>query len=193
MTQKENGPAGDGAVEGKWTNTQYTEHSPDHQSRQDCFDRIPQELCDRLQWVVWRFEHASNQPRLTKVPYNPITRKHASSTDARTWLDFITCRDAVRAGGWDGIGFVLSEHDPYTFVDFDLPKDTQGNRIDRPDILQRHLAAIRALASYTEISPGGGLHVIVRGRVASGRKRDLVEVYSSGRFMTMTGNVWTPQ
>lgn len=160
---------------------------------QDSFDRIPLELQAWRQWVVWRFEHAKNSAKLTKVPYNPTTKRHASSTDANTWCDFATCRDLARRDNWSGIGFVLSEHDPFCFIDFDLPKDEHGNRIDRPDILASHEAWIRALASYTEVSPGGGMHVIVKGRVAQGRKREFVEVYSSGRYMTMTGNVWMPQ
>jgi putative DNA primase/helicase len=42
--------------------------------------------------------------------------------------------------------------------------------------------------SYAEVSPSGkGVHVIVKGKVAQGRRRNKIEVYSSSRYMTMTG------
>ncbi|WP_157532907.1 hypothetical protein [Hyphomonas polymorpha] len=194
MTPKENGAADDGPAKGDLAYNPSTDHSAASKSSQDQFDNIPHELRAYRSWCVWRFEKPKGNGRLTKVPYNPLTRKHVSSADPNTWCDYATCVDAARAqSGWHGIGFVLSEQDPYCFVDFDLPKDSDGNRIDRPDVFARQLEWMQRLASYTEISPGGGVHVIVRGRVPQGRKSDFIEVYSSGRFMTMTGNVWTPQ
>jgi len=158
------------------------------------YNNIPHELRLLRQWVVWRFEHVKNQAKLTKVPYNPLTNRHASSTDARTWSDFDACLAAVMARvGWDGLGYVLSSEDPYTFVDLDPVRDDDGNRIDAPHIEKRQTEIFRELNSYSELSPSGaGLHIIVRGTVPQGRKRDFVEVYSSGRFMTMTGNVYYP-
>lgn len=146
------------------------------------------------QWVVWRFEHVKNQPKLTKVPYNPHTTRHASSTDRNTWSDFETCHAAVMANvGWDGVGFVLAADDPYCFVDLDPVRDEHGQQISAPHIEARQQEIFKALNSYSELSPSGaGLHIIVRATVPQGRKRDYVEVYSSGRFMTMTGHVYYP-
>lgn len=194
MTPKENGAADDGPAKGDLAYNPSTDHSATSQSSQDQFDNIPHELRAYRSWCVWRYEKPKGEGRLTKVPYNPLTRKHVSSTDPNTWCDYATCVDAARENkSWHGIGFVLSPNDPYCFVDFDLPKDAQGNCVDRPDIFAVQLDWVRRLASYTEISPGGGVHVIVKGSVPQGRKREFIEVYSSGRFMTMTGNVWTPQ
>lgn len=156
------------------------------------YSNIPLELRVLRQWVVWRFEHVKNQAKLTKVPYNPHTNKHASSTDPETWSDFAVCEAAVQAGvGWHGVGFVLSPHDPYCFVDLDPVKDEHGNRIEAPEIERRQTEVFRTLNSYSELSPSrAGLHIIVKAQVPQGRKRDYIEVYSSGRFMTMTGEVY---
>ncbi len=195
MTPKDNGAAGDGPAVGELANSSsWADDTANHSNAQDHFDCIPLELRTYRSWCVWRWEHVKNQARQTKPPYSPLTNRHASSNDPNTWCDYKTCVDAVRAQvGWHGIGFVLSEQDPYCFIDFDIPKDRDGNRLDRPDIFARQLEWMRRLASYTEISPGGGIHVIVKGSVPQGRKRDFIEVYSTGRFITMTGNVWTPQ
>lgn len=193
MTAKENGGAGDAPAVGELANSSsYTEQNTNHSMAQDQFDRTPMELRAYRSWVVWRFEHANNQAKLTKVPYNPLTSKHASSTDPNTWCDFNTCVDAVRAQvGWHGIGFVLSPHDPYCFVDLDQTKDKDGTLLHLPDVTARQTEIYKAANSYSELSPSErGLHIIVRGHVEKGRKRDFVEIYSQDRFMTMTGNVY---
>jgi hypothetical protein len=48
-----------------------------------------------------------------------------------------------------------------------------------------------AFNSYSELSPSGnGLHIIVKGKVPSGRRRGSIEMYNNVRFFTMTGNTF---
>jgi len=48
-----------------------------------------------------------------------------------------------------------------------------------------------AFNSYAERSPSGyGLHIIVKGKATRSKRRGKVEVYSSGRYFTMTGDVY---
>lgn len=148
------------------------------------FDNIPQELRDLSQWVCWRFETKAGSPKATKVPYNVTSGWPASSTDANTWTTFE--RAVQAAHNYDGIGFVLSETDPYCFIDLDTydPTLTEDNK-------RVHGEIASTFTGYAELSPSGqGLHLIVKGEVPAGRKRFGVEIYSSGRYMTMTGNVW---
>jgi len=147
------------------------------------FDNIPSELRVLSQWVTWRFEdHGGAKP--TKVPYNPIGGYKASHSDPFTWTSFDACVNAVHARAYDGIGFVLAESDPYAFIDLD---DVHEDL----DAQARQVRIFEAFDSYAEISPSGkGLHIIIKGSVPSGRKRAFVEVYSTLRFMTMTGNVY---
>lgn len=192
MIPKESGTADDGPAKGDLAYNPSTDHSAASQSSQDQFDNIPHELRAYRAWCVWRYEKPKGEGRLTKVPYNPLTRKHVSSTDPNTWCDYATCVDAARANkGWHGIGFVLSPNDPYCFIDLDPTKDKDGNLLHLPDVTARQTEIYKAANSYSELSPSGaGLHIFVRGHVETGRKRDFIEIYSEARFATFTGDVY---
>ncbi len=145
------------------------------------FDNIPHELRAYRQFVCWRYEdRQSIKP--TKVPYSALTGELASVTNAHTWASF---EEAVQsAAGYDGIGFVLTDNDPFSFIDLD---DTEGDA----GMLLRQQEIFQDFHSYAERSPSGnGLHIIVRGTVPSGKRRNKVEIYSSLRYMTMTGDVF---
>lgn len=159
------------------------------------FQNVPNELKSFRSWVVWKIE-ITDTGRPTKVPYNPQTFLPASSTDPTTWVSFDEAVTAHTKGGWDGIGFVLSDADPFTFVDLDDPyaKNPDGTaKHQNPEKIAEVQGTIaRAFSgTYAEISPSGtGLHIIALGISPSGRRRNAVEMYSSARFMTMTGNVY---
>lgn len=135
------------------------------------------------QWICWRYEYRGDNDKPTKVPYNPRTGALASVTDHTTWVSFEEAT-AMAANGYDGIGFVLTKDDPYCFIDLD---DTHGNQKD----LDRQIKVHQEFASYSERSPSGqGLHIIIKARVPTGRRRNFIELYSSERYMTMTGDVF---
>jgi hypothetical protein len=147
------------------------------------FDRVPDELKALPQWVVWRYEQEQDAPKPTKVPYSPRSHYHASVTDQTSWGTFAEAVNRYIAGGYSGIGFVLTANDPFCFIDLD---DVEGDAL----ALERQKRVFDAFDSYSELSPSGrGVHIIVKGSVASGRKRAHIEIYSSARYMTMTGNV----
>lgn len=146
------------------------------------FAAIPEELRQYKQWILWRYEDVGAK-KPTKIPYS-INGTTASVTNPDDWSNFDDICRAYRNGNHSGIGFVFSEFDPYAFVDLD---DTEGNQAD----LQRQIKVLKEFDSYSELSPSGkGLHIIVKGRIPQGRKRSHIEIYSSGRYATMTGNVY---
>ncbi len=151
------------------------------------FTKIPQEMRPYRQWLCWRYEQRSGpDEKPTKVPYNPTTGQLASVTDNSTWCSFDEAvHGATRENTpYNGIGFVLTKQDPYTFIDLD---DTKGNQV----WLDRQLKIYQEFDSYSEKSPSGtGLHIIVRGHIPTGRRRESIEVYSTERYMTMTGAVF---
>lgn len=156
----------------------------------DAYDNVPDELKARRQWVVWRVEHVNG--KLTKVPYTPNTTRHARTDDPSTFRSFDECVATVRAGQWDGVGFVFTRDDPYCFIDLDAPKDANGHHYQDPQLWERQNELYKLADSYSETSPSGhGLHIIVRGALpeGKGRKRDHIEIYSEGRFATFTGKV----
>jgi len=144
--------------------------------------KIPDEMKAYDQWIVWRYEQ-STKGKPTKVPYSVKTCRKASVTDPAAWSTFDDMFQALQTGNWAGAGFVFSTNDPFCGIDLDV---SEGGRAT--DIQQ---FTITKLASYAELSPSGrGAHIIVRGEVPKGRNNQElgIEVYSSGRFFTMTGN-----
>lgn len=149
------------------------------------FSNIPFEMRNYPQWVVWRFED-TDAPKPTKVPYSPRTNRLASVSDSNTWATFDEAVQAAMSNnGWySGIGFVLTDKDPFAFIDLD---DTKGDQT----ALDRQLKIYQEFDSFAERSPSGsGLHIIVKGVLPSGRRRSSIEIYSSSRYMTMTGDVY---
>lgn len=117
-----------------------------------------------------------------KVPINPRTGQAADPMNPSTWCSF---EDACNSGK-PHIGFVLSTVDPYCIIDLDDKEDRPAT----PEQRARFEAIINTIDSYTEISQSGrGIHIVCKGSIPAGVKRDNVEVYSWGRYMIFTGNV----
>lgn len=106
-------------------------------------------------------------------------------THAGSWSTYSTAK-ASRYG--DGLGFVLNG-DGIVCIDLDHCFDGKPNA--------QAQAIIDSLPkTYIEISPSGtGLHIWGRAEMNSGRRfvrnGQSIEIYPSGRFITMTGNVLT--
>lgn len=152
-------------------------------------ENIPDELRARAQWVLWRGEWDAAKEKLNKIPLNAKTGRLASSTAPSTWSDFATAIGGYkrRGAGCDGIGFVLSADDPFVGVDLDHCRDPKTG-----DVEAWALSIVKALASYTEITPSAtGLRIIARGTLPpDGRKKGNIEMYEAARFLTLTGAVW---
>ena len=71
------------------------------------FVNIPDALKRNASFCVWKLEKRSGRP--TKVPYNPKTGAMAKTNDPSTFTDFNTAMKAYAIGGWDGIGYRVSE------------------------------------------------------------------------------------
>lgn len=144
------------------------------------YEKIPFELRCLHNWCVWRYETVND--KLTKVPYNPRGFK-CNTVDANTWSSFQDCVAVV--GSYNGIGFVFSENDPYCGIDLD-------KIMQQSEAIQNvHRQIYEQFNSYSEFSPSGtGIHIICKGVVPTGRNDQAkgVEIYSSGRFFTFTGN-----
>lgn len=129
---------------------------------------IPEELRNFKQWCCSSGE--------SKIPLNAKTKTAAAVNDPNTWC---TYEEAV-AAGFPFVGFVLSEQDPYTIIDLDHP-ETEEQQL-------RHTKILEALDSYAELSKSGnGVHIIVKGTIPKGVRRDKVEIYSTLRYMICTG------
>lgn len=147
---------------------------------------FPDELKAYNQWVIWR-SVAKTAGTYTKVPYSAHNGSLASCDDPTTWSSFDVAFEASQRLVC-GIGFVLTDNDPYAFIDLDPTDDPNIPKAEVPAIIARQMKIVEAFDSYSEISPSGkGLHIIIKAAIPRGRRRMKVEIYASGRFMTMTG------
>jgi len=130
-------------------------------------------------WVCWG---------AGKVP-KTIWGRNASSTDPATWTTFQATLAAYERGGFHGIGFVL-DGTPATpdgmviaAVDLDHITDDESRRTRARDLIEE-------FQSYAEWSPSGtGVHIFCLAHpLRSGINQDGVELYTSGRFLTVTGH-----
>ena len=107
-------------------------------------------------FIVWR-----NEPRekgkITKIPYNPKTKREAKSNDPRTWGTFDEAmygaraiRSASELGG--GFGLQLGDlGDGYALGGLDLDDCRSEDGTIEPWAAE----AIERFGSYTEVSPSG--------------------------------------
>lgn len=148
-------------------------------------ENFPAELLQLPQWVVWRYETRQGQDKPTKVLYNPATGARADSTEPATWASFTDTCAAFSRGRWDGLGFVVTEDDPYVGVDID-------HCIVNGQLSDNARRWVDLLASYTEITPSqNGVRIWVRGVKPGERCKSTklgVEIYQAERFFTVTGN-----
>ncbi len=156
---------------------------------------IPEALRDRRICVNWL--RVMRDGKLTKIPCCPDGRP-ASVTDPQTWSSLAEVLNPT-APMIAGIGVVFDgEIGPDDLViggiDFDSLNKRREGEVDDSGMFARKRRATRIVreaqsrGAYVEMSPsGGGIHVLGRMHpLAKGCKRDSVEVYTSGRYFTVT-------
>ena len=154
------------------------------------YDNIPQELRMLKQWVC-AYEGS-------KVPMQATCDRPASSTDPSTWASFEDALWAVEHGYYDYLGFVFNDNG-IVGIDLDDAVCEEemwlgncriiGNRRSS-DLAQEILKLCR---SYNEVSKSGtGIHIFVKGDIPFKGKNNLkgIEIYKTGRFFIMTGDVY---
>jgi len=136
----------------------------------------------RPQWVAWREKNRSGNS--TKVPVNPHTAGYADVSDPATWRTFEEACLAAERHGLPGIGFVLTADTGIVAVDLDNCRNPETGELNRMEEL-----IVARLNSYSEVSPSGcGIHIFVKGKSPGGRQRRKgIEMYGSGRYLTVTG------
>ena len=151
----------------------------------DQYASIPADLKTMKQWVCFKLEPNEKKGKPDKIPYNPRTGYRAKANDPGTWADYDAAINALNAGGYDGIGFEFASG--IFGVDLDHVITQDGVDAAAQDIIE-------TLDSYTEYSPSGtGVHILCKGTIPPGeRKAGSAEMYSQGRFFTVTGKAFGP-
>jgi len=141
---------------------------------------IPCELDKHNQWFSWKRGRGKNDKR----PYNSKNMQPGSISNPADYSSRGQATLTVSQGKADGIGFVFTADDPYTFIDLDNCIDDQG----RVNAYAQKL--IDRFASYTEISQSGkGIHILVEGTKPGPRsKSGQIEMHDHGKYCALTGN-----
>jgi putative DNA primase/helicase len=158
-------------------------------------DNFPEELKRLKQWVCWILFQNPAKEKPDKILIDPFDGVLASSTNSKSWASFEEACDFFeghqRVGylskDWPvmGLGFVFSPEDPYTGIDIDDCREPQSGKL-----MPEAEFIVNALDSYTEASPSGtGVHIFVNASLpgVGGRRRSHVEMYSHGRYFTVSG------
>jgi len=131
------------------------------------------------QWVVWRAELEDGKKK--KVPYNPNYRNaRASIKIPKSWGTLQETLTALETGNYSGLGFMLTP--PLVMVDLDRSFERQTRTITDPQAQ----SIVQAINSYTEASPGNGLHILAYGDLPGKGIHTEIEIYGQERFTTIT-------
>ena len=158
------------------------------------FVNIPQELKTNASFCVWKMEKRQGRP--TKVPYNPKTGAMARTNDPATFSDFGTAMKTYALGGWDGIGYRVSEGIGAIDIDHCIREDGSLNDVAAsvmsffPDAYFERSPSGTGLRGFFRLSPDFAYDKTVY--YINNRKHGL-EVYLPGvtnRFVTVTGDVY---
>jgi uncharacterized protein DUF5906 len=153
-------------------------------------DKVPAELLEIRQWVCWRAVLDEARGKWRKPPASPKTGEGIGAVEK--YREHFCSFDEAIAGakkfGFDGVGWVFTDSDPYLGIDFDGAV-TDG-------VIH---AAVQTwlkwfIGGYTEFSPSGtGLHIICKGRLIKAvtatklpEDDSTCEAYSTSRFFTWT-------
>ena len=151
------------------------------------YEAIPSELKTLPNWICWKAEFNEKKGKIDKIPVNPLTGGGAMSNNPDTWTNYET---AVRESEkYSGIGFMFGNCD-YFGVDIDgIQDELQDFHSGGTDNIVSEF--VETLQSYCETSQSGnGIHIICKGHLPKGgRRKNNVEMYESGRFFVMTGNI----
>lgn len=158
------------------------------------FVNIPDALKQSASFCVWKLEKRSGRP--TKVPYNPRTGAMARTNDPSTFADFNTAMKSYAIGGWDGIGYRVSEGIGAIDIDHCIREDGSLNDVAAsilgifPDAYFERSPSGTGLRGFFRLSPDFAYDKTVY--YINNRKHGL-EVYLPGvtnRFVTVTGDMF---
>lgn len=158
------------------------------------FVYIPQELKENAAFCVWKKEKRQGKP--TKVPYNPRNGRLAKTNEPETFTDFNTAMKTFAMGGYDGIGYRVSEGIGAIDIDHCIREDGSLNDVAAsilgffPDAYFERSPSGTGLRGFFRLSPDFAYDKTIY--YINNRKHGL-EVYLPGvtnRFVTVTGDVF---
>ena len=159
------------------------------------FHAIPETLKRYPRWVCWRYERANTKTKWNKPPYNARTSLKADKNNPSDYSNFETALLKFQEPpgrvmyAYNGLGFCLTEDDPFVVLDLDECIDEQSTIAPWAQQFIKQFPG-----SYWEYSPTDGLHGFIsvdkkpndnyRSHIIDGHK---VELLLSRCYCTVTG------
>ena len=164
------------------------------QRRDPAFTTLPdiaaiRELKTKRQWVSWKYaekKKTNGETYLTKLPVCPHDNRPADVSKSWTWSEYDDAVSCSLHYGHAGVGYVLTGDDDISGHDLDKVRNPVTGRLD--DWVQ---VIVDLAETYTEVSPSvRGARMFWRGKLDKAITNDAaqVEIYSTKRYLTITGN-----
>lgn len=160
-------------------------------------EKIPPLLTNIPRWLAWKAGTPKPDGKFDKVPVSPTTGRNVDGTNPANWMSFEDACAAYDAGRCSGIGIALCDEPVGTWGGVYCGSAQYLVSLDFDQCVQnpKAMKKIKALKKdfgdiYGEISPSGKgvrLFALSRELTAGGNVGDGRELYSTGRFMTVTG------
>jgi hypothetical protein len=139
---------------------------------------------DQPRWVAWDYRLIND--RWTKPPIDPRTGRNASVSNPKTWATFDAALAGMKKYDLVGVGLVLTGNETGGDLD-DCIRITDSGSYSYSELAAK---IIDYGETYAEYSPSGeGIRVLALDKIEAAIKNDEagVEVYSTGRYLTITG------
>lgn len=143
-------------------------------------------LSDLNQWMAWK-EILRKNGTIGKPPVDYRTGLTCDGTDPANWMSLTDARAYAKAHNLPGVGFYLTEEDPFGVADLDNCILINGK------LTPLATGVLGRLMTYAEITPSGvSLHTWVKtdAHIHFNQHDRGIEIYTYGQFMTWTGNRW---
>lgn len=150
---------------------------------------FPETLVRKPQWIVWKpYDGKGKVPQAG--PLQPeYPDQHISAHEPDSWLTFNQAKEWISENPGYGIGFTLSDDDPFVLIDIDDCRDP-----DSDEIHPKARELIDESQTWADVSVSGtGIHLLGRGEWnREYHKTELadgvtVEVYDSKQYAAMSG------
>ena len=151
-------------------------------------------LREYSQFIVCKLSYNTDEKKLLKLPLNHMTFREHNPLDPSIWLDYDDAVEKLMGLGNNyGVGFVLTENDPFFCLDMDgclyrnALKPEYATFVDRLDG-----CAIEVSQSLEGLHVWGQSQEKLSHTTHSTFKvaNKPVELYSKNRFIFLTGEVW---
>jgi len=145
---------------------------------------FPDEIRALPNWSVWQLQYKDAKP--VKKPLNCHNPKYgASSMDPGSWSTIAHAKTHIDNKDLPTNGYAFRLTPPYIGIDLDKCRNPETGIIE-----EWAQNIIKALNTYTEISQSQkGIHCIVKGTIPNAIKNDRFEMYATGRYFALTGDV----